>query len=841
MIYNENGDPDFQFPNNGVASTATFFNGDDAIVLTRDGVVVDSIGRVGEDPGSEWLDPNDPNFSTKEKTIRRKESVTTGDIIIDDEFPGDDNEWVTFPQNTSNGFGCPGEAACGGGDVIDPSEVENFILITEYVEGSASNKAIELSNIGETEIDLLAERYRLAAYNNGSRTETNALNLFGKLPPGSSIVVYNRDADELFKKDAPQGIGSNVTFYNGDDAIVLTKDGVPVDSLGLVGEDPGDFWTDVNDENFATQDKTIRRKAGITQGDYTLDDAFPGETNEWITLEIDTADGLGCIGEGACTGTEPQVIAGDGGVTFGDCVNCAEISKVAVSNMYSGAETFYAGISELHPLDRVEPLNQLLKGGHVALTYSQVWSVLTFSDEDPADSNNVIELYTGTSIAKNMNGSGDNQGSGSWNREHVWPKSFGFPDVTKQVAYTDAHNLRPADWNMNTERSNLNFDNGGQPTNASPINFKDDDSFEPRDEVKGDVARMVFYMASRYKGAAGTDQTANLVLVDSISENTSPNADGIVNFGKLCSLYQWHINDPVSEAEIRRNEVVFEYQGNRNPFIDNRLIIMNDNNTPDDVSDDFEMPIDASSEAYAAWLKESDWAKYSHAWDCFEHNAPVAQLIGPENTSENQMVTIDASNWTDADEHHLQPGIDYKWILPENLEVEIDDTANTISFYAPFITEDTEYAITLQLTDYERVMGEQTFTFTTENTNQTAPEINISGPVAVDEGQTVSIDASGSVDADGYPISYHWKQTTNSHISFQFDSAGISFTAPRVNADTPITFELTITDGEYETVETYTVVIEDTTESDDIIGGGSLGFISLLLLPLVAIRRRVLK
>ena len=815
MVYNDSADAAFQFPNNGEASAATFFNGNDAVVLTRNGEVVDSLGRVGEDPsGGWWTDPNDSNFATRDRTLRRKDSITEGDTVVDDAFPGDDNQWVTFPMDTSNGLGCAGEASCNGDDddSVDPSEVENYVLITEYVEGSGSNKAIELSNVGTVDVDLMLERYRLETYSNGNTLAFNTVNLFGLLKAGSSIVVYNRDAEDSFKKDAPQGIGSNVTFFNGDDAIVLRKGGIQVDSIGQVGSDPGDFWSDANDENFATQNKTIRRKADVMQGDYTLNDAFPGEANEWVTFDNDTFDGLGCMGEMACTGDEvmPEVGAG-GGVTFGDCVNCPEISKVAESSMYD-ATALYGEIAAMDERERMDAIKALLKDSQVSLTYGQVWSVLTFSDQDPENADNIIELYTGNSVAKNMNGSGANANDpNSWNREHVWAKSYGFPGES-QAGYTDAHNLRPSNWAMNSTKSNLNFDNGGEEIVLNDMatgNFKDNDSFEPRDEVKGDVARMLFYMHSRYNGVSG-DDGSNLELVDMVKTDTSANAEGVVEFGKLCTLWEWHQADGVSDAEVQRNEVVYQYQGNRNPFIDN-----------------------------------PDWVRASVAKYCQSFHAPVATIDGPTSMTENQMVTIDASSVVDADFETMPPQKDeesvvaYKWMVPEGIVIG-DDEASSISFNAPFIEEATEYTVTLQLTDYWGVSAEQTFTFTVENTNQSAPQASITGPVVANEGATVNLDGTGSSDADGYALTYHWRQLTDSHISFQYDAGSISFTAPQVSADTPIEFELTVTDGEYSSTTTYTVVIEDTAESDDIISGGSMGVASLLMLPLFALRRRKL-
>lgn len=649
VIFNDGAWDEFKIEG-GVASSVTWFNGDDALVLTKNGVVVDSFGRVGERPDGGWTDANDPNFNTLNKTLRRKDSVSAGDIIINDAFPGDNNEWAVFGENTSNGLGCPGEGPCvdlGGGEAI-----ENFLIITEYIEGSGSNKAIELTNIGQTALDLLTEGYRLAAYNNGRITESNALNLFGKLPPNASVVIYNRDADDEFKPAAPAGIGSNVTFFNGDDAIVLTKGGIVVDSLGRVGEDPGSSWTDANNADFSTANKTIRRKASVTVGDHIVTDEFPGADNQWVTFDINTADGLGCGGESACTGTEPQAEVGvGGGVTFGDCVNCAEISKVTWSGSYA-KQSYYASVFAVRDAERMDKINAVISAGHVPMTYSQVWSVLTFSDEDPANSDNIIELYTGNSVPKNMNGSGDNANNpDSWNREHVWSKSHGFPNEA-QEAYTDAHHLRPADWSMNTERSELDFDWGGDPIEESPLNLKDSDSFEPRDEVKGDVARMLFYMAARYNGA-DTDKTPDLVLVDAMTDFGTP------QFGKLCSLYQWHLDDAVSQAEMTRNEVVYEYQGNRNPFIDH-----------------------------------PDWVDDIWADQCRPATVPEVSISGPFVVKEGETVTLSATA-VDADGDEVT----YHWRQTSDAFIHFEPYGSSVSFTTPNISEDTVIEFELTVTD----------------------------------------------------------------------------------------------------------------------------------------------
>ena len=95
----------------------------------------------------------------------------------------------------------------------------------------------------------------------------------------------------------------------------------------------------------------------------------------------------------------------------------------------------------------------------------------------------------------------------------------------------------------------------------SPQNRRDSDSFEPRAAVKGDAARMIFYMAVRYAGQDGN--MPDLYLVDDTSSST-----GSPKFGKLCTLVQWSKDDPVDSWERQRHEKVVEVQGNRNPFID---------------------------------------------------------------------------------------------------------------------------------------------------------------------------------------------------------------------------------------------------------------------------------
>jgi endonuclease I len=443
------------------------------------------------------------------------------------------------------------------------------VLITEYVEGGGNNKALEISNLGSADVDLAAQGYKLELYANGKTENPNVKLLQGLLIPGSSIVVYNQAATDAFKKSAPQGISdTSATYFNGDDAIILLNDTGVVDSFGQLGTDPGSFW---GTGDLATKDHTLRRKASITQGDSTTDDAFDPST-EWLGFAKDTADGLGCTGEIACDGNQPiptagTPVGGGGGNTGTEiCTNCPDLAKIADRATYIEG-TYYINANAADTAGLRAAITTDISANHKQLTYSEVWTALTYTDEDPANSDNIILLYSGRSIAKKDNGSGAaSSNQNFWNREHTWAKSHGFPDKS-QLGYTDIHHLRPADVSINSDRGNRDFDIGGTSNAEAPENMSTADTWEPRDQVKGDVARMMFYMDVRYD--TGTESTMpDLVLVDRVGTGTSTLSDGIGELGKLCTLLTWHSQDPIDSAEESRNNSIYEYQGNRNPFID---------------------------------------------------------------------------------------------------------------------------------------------------------------------------------------------------------------------------------------------------------------------------------
>jgi endonuclease I len=211
---------------------------------------------------------------------------------------------------------------------------------------------------------------------------------------------------------------------------------------------------------------------------------------------------------------------------------------------------------------------------HKRISYQAVWEALEVTDQCDSAENNVVLIYSQRSQPKFQRDRGTSYNYAangytlidSWNREHVWPKSHGFPKET-DTAYTDLHHLRPCDRSINSARNTRSFDNCDEPyldnTGTVPTPCKTSRSkytWEPPDVVKGDIARMMFYMVVRYEGPA-----YDLELVDFVV----PNNNSLPILGVLSVLIQWHNLDPVDDRERRRNQIIYErYQGNRNPFID---------------------------------------------------------------------------------------------------------------------------------------------------------------------------------------------------------------------------------------------------------------------------------
>ena len=174
------------------------------------------------------------------------------------------------------------------------------LLITEYVEGSDNNKALEIFNGTEDVINL--DSYSIERYSNGSLTSVSipldAVDLYS----GETWVIVNPLADSALLAFADQTDG-NLNF-DGNDALVLVSAGSQVvDSFGQVGENPGDFWSCAEGN---TQNHTLRRLSSICSGDTVIDDEFdPCLEYSFFASSVFTGLGYHIASCGAVAGDQP--------------------------------------------------------------------------------------------------------------------------------------------------------------------------------------------------------------------------------------------------------------------------------------------------------------------------------------------------------------------------------------------------------------------------------------------------------------------------------------------------------------------------------------------------------
>ena len=233
--------------------------------------------------------------------------------------------------------------------------------------------------------------------------------------------------------------------------------------------------------------------------------------------------------------------------------NSGQRDVIATTLNGTSADAYYNGSNEYDVLSEKSAneikaaLSSLMKSTH---TYTSTYDDCHYK-ADRTDCENedgrVSLIYTGYSATMSQwNG---------WNREHVWPKSLGGNNTSGGGA--DLHHIRPSDASVNSSRGNKKYGEvsggtakyGSNPATGYLGGYYSSTYFEPLDNVKGDVARIVLYVWVRWGTAWGADSVTEV-------------------FQSVDVLLEWMELDPVDTWELGRNEVVEDIQGNRNVFID---------------------------------------------------------------------------------------------------------------------------------------------------------------------------------------------------------------------------------------------------------------------------------
>ena len=230
-------------------------------------------------------------------------------------------------------------------------------------------------------------------------------------------------------------------------------------------------------------------------------------------------------------------------------------------------------------------------------TMTDTWDVTSLADADPKNPSRVLTIYGNQSLPRQT------AGNDQWEREHLWPQSFGTDDESNcGFPHNDVHHLFASEPDMNQSRSNLPFDNCADRdcTEKMLLDGTSRANWMKGGELgmwevwgisrqvyaagtsrwvvagfgrRGDVARALFYMDVRYEG--GMNPATGCIEPDLVLTNnrslvvSKPTTTTVGYMGMLATLCRWHREDPVDALEQHRNDVIEKFQGNRNPFITN--------------------------------------------------------------------------------------------------------------------------------------------------------------------------------------------------------------------------------------------------------------------------------
>ena len=271
---------------------------------------------------------------------------------------------------------------------------------------------------------------------------------------------------------------------------------------------------------------------------------------------------------------------------------CMVLFLAAPASLGGPGAGYYDGVDASDAASLRSTLHDVIKD-HTRFPYTSsatdTWDILDAADEDPNNSSNILDIYKNASYTK------EGGGNSNYNREHSWPKSYGFPDDgSTNYPYTDCHHLFVCDSGYNSSRSNKPYRDcdsgctekttdvndgrgGGSGTFAGNSNWTEGSGATGKWQTwvgrKGDVARALFYMDVRYEGGTHSVTLADepdLILTDNMTlvvSDTTENKD-VAYMGKLSDLLSWHRDDPVDYLEEDRTDIIETYQDNRNPFID---------------------------------------------------------------------------------------------------------------------------------------------------------------------------------------------------------------------------------------------------------------------------------
>jgi hypothetical protein len=462
-----------------------------------------------------------------------------------------------------------------GGPELTPSP--NYPLLKNFIQNGADAVAVYRGRVEDFEEGTLATIDHLVdalVYGTSDPEDQNLLNLLAKTEQIDEDVNGNSDSESMQRNfDGSWSVGTPTPRIPNDGSGITPVFIDVTPSSNLVTE--GDSFTiDFETSESLTEDIIVTFSlinGGFTEQDYTgqtsvtlfegtnsgsltisLVDDEVDEGDEFISIAVDIPDEPFILNSNFI-----QVIAIDNDFTIADWGT--PINPTFNKVEPTGPSDYFESLNGESGLDLSQAIQDIIaEEGVVKIhTYADIIDILKSADQSPRNSNEVWLAYREESRPKYLYQL-SSSGTGFWNREHVYPRSrggfFSIEDdeiatginqwwVTNadslRHANSDAHGLRATDANENSSRGNQHFGEytGPEGTLGS---------------FRGDIARAVFYLSMRFN---------DLSVVDGFPENTG-------QLGDLQTLLQWHLDDPVDDFEMNRNNIVYTWQNNRNPFID---------------------------------------------------------------------------------------------------------------------------------------------------------------------------------------------------------------------------------------------------------------------------------
>ncbi len=301
---------------------------------------------------------------------------------------------------------------------------------------------------------------------------------------------------------------------------------------------------------FTACDKDNSYNPGLPP-DYVGDETEPEDSGEVYHYIIPQVDGEGRI---IVAGRPPQY-------TDTATYHVLSVAYDIANSASMDLEAYYSRAIGKKGAALKRALSEIIKENFDAKSYGEARYIINIADRDPLYPNDSVWCFY-----QEKTGKYEWDGGATWNREHTWAKSHGLlggSDISNSTisAASDLHNLKAENPSVNSSKSNRDFAEleGDEEFYGTHGDF----AYAPMESARGDVARILMYMVLRW----GDDN--GIYLIDGVGDSRYSSTYQ----GSLTYLRKWNQNDPVDPFEVRRNNVIYQYQNNRNPFVDHPELV----------------------------------------------------------------------------------------------------------------------------------------------------------------------------------------------------------------------------------------------------------------------------